>query len=203
MPNGLAPNVWCRTSYLPVLYAVDTRCTVPCPLCDRRRCGLSVVDSRVEKGVCLSLREVIEQDLLPYMGQLKLAYVPIEGWIIDPDVQGLLDGSCDVVFHPTYYGKVVHTEVMTCGVTMDISGDGNLRYSLSLSPKVLAESPMYSSSYSTMSYLYLKITPCFLCDVVLALWGHQKACDRIISLEMELNPHFATFFLKLLLKSLV
>ena len=24
MPNGLAPNVWCRTTYLPVLYAVET-----------------------------------------------------------------------------------------------------------------------------------------------------------------------------------
>ena len=32
------------------------------------------------------------QDLIPNVGQLELAYVPIMGWIIDPDVQGFLDG---------------------------------------------------------------------------------------------------------------
>ena len=32
----------------------------------------------------------IEQDLLPYVRQLKLANVPIEGWIIDLDVMASL-----------------------------------------------------------------------------------------------------------------
>ena len=54
------------------------------------------------------------------MGQLELANVPIKGWIIDPDVHGLLHGPCDVVCLPTQYGKVVHTDMMTCGVSMVI-----------------------------------------------------------------------------------
>ena len=33
----------------------------------------------------------IEQDIIPYVGQLELANVPIEGWIIDSDAHGLLD----------------------------------------------------------------------------------------------------------------
>ena len=41
-------------------------------------------------------------------------------------------------------------------------GDGALRCSLYLSSKFLADSPMYSSSQSTLSYLYLYMTPLFL-----------------------------------------
>ena len=37
----------------------------------------------------------------------------VKGWIIGPDVHGFLDGSCDVVDLPTYYGEVVHADVMT------------------------------------------------------------------------------------------
>ena len=33
----------------------------------------------------------VEQDLIPYVGQLVLANVPIERWIIDPYEHGLLD----------------------------------------------------------------------------------------------------------------
>ena len=41
-------------------------------------------------------------------------------------------------------------------------GDGALICSLNLSPKVLPDFPMYSSSQSTLPHLYLYITPLFL-----------------------------------------
>ena len=39
----------------------------------------------------------VKQDLTLYMGQLEISSVPVEGWIIDPDMHGLLDGPCNVV----------------------------------------------------------------------------------------------------------
>ena len=60
----------------------------------------------------------IKQDLIPYEGQLDFTNVSIQGWIIDPDVYDLLDGPCHVELLPTHYGKVVHPDVMTCGVGM-------------------------------------------------------------------------------------
>ena len=38
-------------------------------------------------------------------------------------------------------------------------GKGAMRCSLSLSPKILEDSPMHSSSHSNLSHLYLQITP--------------------------------------------
>ena len=81
------------------------------------------------------------------MGQLELTYVSVMGWIIDPDVYGLLDGHGDIACLPTHYGEIAHTNVMTRGVTMVINGKGTLRCFLNLSPKVLADSPMYYSSH--------------------------------------------------------
>ena len=78
------------------------------------------------------------QDLIPNVGQLELAYVPIKGCIIDPDVHLLLDGPGDLVHLPTHYREIVHTDAMTRGATMVIDGERALRCSLNLSPKVLA-----------------------------------------------------------------
>ena len=64
----------------------------------------------------------VEQDLIPYVGQLELASVPVKGWIIDPDVLGFLYGPCYVVCLPTHYGEVAHTDVMTTDVGMVIDG---------------------------------------------------------------------------------
>ena len=62
------------------------------------------------------------QDLIPHVGQLEIANVPVKGWIIDHDVYGLLYGSSDVVHLPTHCGKVVYTDVMTRDAAMVIDG---------------------------------------------------------------------------------
>ena len=48
-------------------------------------------------------------------------------------------------------------------------GEGAFRCSLNLSPKVLEESPMYSSSHSTLSHWYLWMTPLLFCIGSLSL----------------------------------
>ena len=60
-------------------------------------------------------------------------------------------------------------------------GDGALRCSLYLSSKFLADSPIYSSSQSTLSHLYLYMTPLFE-EWIFVFGGHEEA------LEMYFNP---------------
>ena len=50
----------------------------------------------------------IEHDLIPYVGHLELANIPSEGFIIIPDVHGLLDSSCGILYLPTHNGEVVY-----------------------------------------------------------------------------------------------
>ena len=38
VPNGLAPNCWCRNTHIPVLYDVDTGCVAPFTLCKMIGC---------------------------------------------------------------------------------------------------------------------------------------------------------------------
>ena len=102
---------------------------------------------------------VVKQDLIPNVGQLELANVPVKGWIIDPDVHGLLYGSSDVVHLPIHYGGVIHTDVMTRDVAMVINGGRGSKVFLSLIQKVPANSAMYSSSQSSWSHLYTCILP--------------------------------------------
>ena len=75
----------------------------------------------------------VEQDLIPYVGQLELVNIPVEGWIIDPYVCGLLDFTSDVVYLPTHYKEAVHTDVITSDIGMVIDGRRALRCSLRLS----------------------------------------------------------------------
>ena len=62
----------------------------------------------------------VEQDLIPYVGQLELPKVPVEGWVIDPDVHGLFCGLCNAVQLSDHNGQVVHLCMMTCDMGMVI-----------------------------------------------------------------------------------
>ena len=65
---------------------------------------------------------------------MYLVNVPVERWIIDPDVHGLLDDSCDVVHLPTY-SAVVHPGMMICVVGMVIDGGRSLEMFLEPFPR--------------------------------------------------------------------
>ena len=45
------------------------------------------------------------------MGQLELAQIPVEGWVIDPYEHDLLDGPGNAVCFPTHNGE---TALMQC-----------------------------------------------------------------------------------------
>ena len=80
----------------------NTGCATPAP-CTPEGGGAKCVGVTV--GVLLKLEDrVVEHSIIPNVGQLKLANVPVKGWIIDLDVHGLLCGPYDILHLPSYYG---------------------------------------------------------------------------------------------------
>ena len=75
-------------------------------------------------------------------------------------------------------------------------GEGAFRCSLNLSPKFLADSPIYSSSHSTLLHLNLYMTPLFLRIGSLSL--------GVIRRFLMVGPHFRctsmSYFLQVLLE---
>ena len=49
------------------------------------------------------------------MWKLVFSYVTFEGWAIDPDAHGLLDGPSDAMYLPLYNGEAVYTDRMSNG----------------------------------------------------------------------------------------
>ena len=127
------------------------------------------------------------------MGQLKVAQVVTEGLVIDSSEHSLLDGSGNIMHFPTNIEETVHFDVKPLGITMFINRGGALRYSLSLSPKVLPGSLIYSSSQPASEHLNLVDYPTFLSDGVLILGDHQKVMHSIVSFEMHLYSHLFAF----------
>ena len=106
------------------------------------------------------------------MGQLELANVLTEVWIIDHDVHGLADGPCDVEHLPTHYGEAVDPFVMTSGVGMVTDG--------TKSPEVFLE-PFHIGPSRLSCILLITLQPVtvihtdystFPCDVFPILGGH-------------------------------
>ena len=75
-------------------------------------------------------------------------------------------------------------------------GDGTLICSLNLSPKVLPDSPMYSSSQSNLPHLYLYITPLFLSMVSLSLGCTSRSLMVLPSLKYTSTPCLLQMFLE-------
>ena len=145
----------------------------PAPLCNRRM--QAKCSGQLEWGRRLLEVESrgIKQDFIPYVGQLELANVPIEGWIIDPDEHGPLNDPWDVLWLPTFCGEVFYPSVMICGVGMVIYGKKG--------PWMIHEHfPI--GSWRFLYVLLITLQPVtlvpaeyssFLCDVIPILGGHQ------------------------------
>ena len=52
------------------------------------------------------------------MWKLVLSYVPVKGWVINSDVDGLHDGPSGAMCLPAYDSEAVHTDRMSCGLAM-------------------------------------------------------------------------------------
>ena len=75
-------------------------------------------------------------------------------------------------------------------------GDGVLMCSLYLSPNVLPDSPMYSSSQSTLPHLNLYITPLFLSMVSLSLGCTRRSLMVLPPLKYTSTPYLLQMFLQ-------
>ena len=69
-------------------------------------------------------------------------------------------------------------------------GDGAFWCSLNLSPKVLEDSPIYSSSHSTLSHLYLYMTPLFFNRGSLSLGAIGRLLMVLPPLKYTCTPYF-------------
>ena len=74
-------------------------------------------------------------------------------------------------WNSVHSGEIVHLDGMTCGAGLVIDGEGALRCSLYLSPKVLPVLPIYSTIHPGWSIIP-EYYPSFAGDVVLVLGGH-------------------------------
>ena len=193
---------WCRTIYVPFLLGVDTFCAAFCPLCCWERCGLSVVGKWV--GFFKVDGRSIKQDLIPHVGQLELANVPIEGWIIAFDAYDHQYGPCDVLHLPINYGEAVHTDVMICDIGMTIDGGGPEVF-----PEPFPKGPCIFPYVLLITIQLVTLLPVyystFLCDVMLSLsLGATRGSLMLLPfLKLTYTPTLPQMFLKLLFNPLV
>ena len=136
--------------------------------------GLDVVNQQV-----LRCRGVLfnfefwggEQNFVPYMWQVVFAHISVASRVIHSNVDGLLDGSGDAMILSSndlgFSTDVLWPVVLSCSQI----GDGAFKCSLNLSSKVLANSPIYSSSHSVLPHLYQYMM--LLCFFISSLsFGH-------------------------------
>ena len=53
------------------------------------------------------------QNLIPDVWQVVFAYVSIQGWIIDPNVESFFDGSHHVLVLSPHYAKIISANQVT------------------------------------------------------------------------------------------
>ena len=185
VPNGIAPNCWCWTTYLLNAVSVDTNCEPSCP---PWVCGQCTVGNYSYGRDFLNWRSVphpiCETTVTSQYSCWETDHWP---WYIKPPWWSL---QCCVTPYPQY--RIIHPAMMTCDVGMVIDGGRSLE--MFLQP--------FSNSPCRFPYVLLITLPpvtltsvyytTLLCDVILILRGHLEAFNGITSLEMDLDPHFAT-----------
>ena len=127
----------------------------------------------------------VKQNLIPYMWQMVFANISIQGWIVDPDVKSLFYCPLEVLFLPSNNVEIFNTYAVTSGVKMVKYGGGAFWCSLNLSPEVLEDSLIYSSSHST---LITVDDPTFLHHRIYVPWGHQEVFNCCTSFKVDLYP---------------
>ena len=140
-----------------------------------------------------------EQDIIPYVVKLEIAIVPIEGWIIDPDVHGPLDDSCDAVCLPTNNRVVVHHGMMICSFGMVIDGRRGPKIFLKPFPKCPCRFPyLLLMTLQTVTFVSVNY-PTLWCDVV-PIFEAARFLMALPLLKCILTPILPQMFLKLSLK---
>ena len=98
---------------------------------------------------------------------------------------------------PPHNSKIIYGGSMTRGVVVVIYWEGTFWCSLNLSANVLADSPIYTSSHSTLSHLYLYMTPLFLRIGSLSFGAMRRFLMVSPPLKCTCMPYFLHDLLKL------
>ena len=134
-----------------------------------------------------------KQNIVQNMWQVVFVIVSIEGRVVDSDVNGFFDASGHTMSLPSYNFEVLHW----CCVALLCShiGDGAFRCSLYHSSKVLADSPMYSSSHSVLPHLYQYMM--LVCFVMASLsFGNINRFFKVFPpLKYTWTPYLLQMFL--------
>ena len=116
------------------------------------------------------------------------SYVPVEGWVIDLGIHGLLGSPGDAICLPAYDSEAIHAGKMSIGLAILVDGEEALRCSLHLSPKVLPNSSVYSSLQFALGAFVPVDYPTLLKSGVFILGGHQWVGDGDASFKVDLDP---------------
>ena len=141
------------------------------------------------------------QDLIPNVGQLELAYVPIKGWITDPDVHGFLNGPGNTVRLPSYYGEIVHSGTMTWVVAMVMMGMDSWHIPWTFPKKSMLThlcTPLHNPPVQMWTYRLLH----FSWWPYHCLRGYQEVPEGVATFKMYLDPHLTTYIVEAFAESL-
>ena len=85
--------------------------------------------------------------------KVVLPSIPVQSRIVHSYVHGLLDCSCHIVALPAYDLEIFHKCCVASVALCSNIDEGAFKCSLYLSPNILDDSPMYSSSQSILSHM--------------------------------------------------
>ena len=139
----------------------------------------------------------VKQNLIPYMRQMVVSHVIVEGWTIQPYVYCFFDSSDQVLVLPSHNTEVVSGGVMTSDVKVVTYWGGGLQ----VFPKSLSKHSWW------LPYIFIITLHPFafvcvddatlLCDGILIFRSHQEAFDGITSFTIYLYPMFSAYLFRL------
>ena len=194
----VAPNWWCRTTYLPNV----------------KKCWLNVwtlaslalfVVWATCNGHLVMLKDLltlevwhVEQDRITYMGYPVLPDNPFEWWIIDPYTHGFFDGPSEVVWLPSHNREISKPRVMTWGVDMVVNGGRCLEIFLQPLPIGPCRLPYALITLQPITLIPVYFST-FLCDVVLVLGATRRFLMVLLCLKWTWIPVLQQMFRNLCL----
>ena len=136
------------------------------------------------------------------MWQMVLANVSIKGWIIDPDIKGFFDGSCEVLVLSLHYVKIFSTNLVTSGVIVVKDGAWGLLMFLEPLSKYSGGYPyIFFITLHPVTFVPINDSTLFH-ERIFVLWSHQEAFDGITSFKVYLHSIFLVCSLRLSLSPL-
>ena len=96
------------------------------------------------------------------MRQMVLAYIPVQGWIIDPYVYSFFNCSNEVLVFPLQYAEVVNSDIVPRDVTVVKYWGRSL---------LVFFKPLFTPLSITFVSVY---DPTFLENRIFVLWGHKE-----------------------------